>query len=174
MLPVVNAQGIEFTLCVSQLSSSPSHKHTGGYTCVSSIHTPPLKKTALTNTHKLFTFSSITHSSSLALTAALLRNVQAAVAMQAGTHTEQCTEQCVCVCLATLWCMHRDGGEAINEYSVLATSCFPVNIAVSVHECVCVRERETILPNCFSSQETAGCHSFYHPPPLLRSIYLKS
>ena len=67
--------------------------------CIEHPH-PPLKKTCThKHTHKLFTFSSITHSSSLALTAAILRNVQAAVAMQAGTHTEQCTEQCVCVCV---------------------------------------------------------------------------
>lgn len=102
----------------------------------------PIKKCA----KKHFTFSSITHCSSLALIAASLHNLHAVVAMQAGTHLEQCTEQsCVSVCVVcvfvfvtTPWFMQRDKGEAINEYSVLATSCFPVNIAVSVHECASV------------------------------------
>lgn len=120
----------------------------------------------------MHTLSFITHSSYLVLITPLLHNLHAAVAMQAGTHTEQCTEQCLCVCVfvSTLWCMYRDRGEAINECSVLATSCFPVNMAVSVHECVW----QTILPNCFSSQEIVECHSFYHPPPILQSVYLKS
>lgn len=144
----------------------PTHKHTGGHACVLSIHTLRFKKNTYAEAHTNLSPLApllIVHLWHLLLLYCITCKLRLPCKQEHIGNNVQ-NNACVCVFVSTLWCMHRDRGEAINEYPVLATSCFSVNIAVSL----CARGVcATILPNRFSSQEMVECHSFYHPPPLL-------
>lgn len=58
--------------------------------------------------------------------ASLMHNFQAASLRKEG-HTDTQNNGWVFVFARTLRCVHRDSGEAINECSVMATSCILVN-----------------------------------------------
>lgn len=58
----------------------------------------------------------------------LMRNLQPASPGRQNTDTQN--TGCMFVCAHALRCVHRNGGKVINERSVMATSCFPVNTVV--------------------------------------------